>query len=403
MTTRAPSIVWAYAALAVAFLAANALKWPYGEGLRYPTLLFERVPAQNLAGLVPKGLPLLDQGRLKRSLSRLPAVRLGREVGNSLRIAGGQTLDWVTWGGNETPMLFSDIEFWVSRGLTADREAQIDLVAGSISKYSRRLQKDGWTMVLVPVPTKIGTHRELVRWPLQGPGSLSVAEIREDRSDEVYGHLVARLAEQGVALVNLQAAFRESVARDPRRLLFPPSDSHWSGDGILVAASETARQIARVSLVHARTLAAPTFHEFDYVGDFARAFDPWEGFLSRLRPVWKFRERLLSADAGRAYAHPANPTALIAAVGTSYTGQYTSIPMPVGFAAQIGLHLENAQVQSRALAGKGSFQAFQVFWEERATIAREFETRYGQGHPRIVVWEFPLRDISIIGNPDLPD
>ena len=403
MTLRAPSIVWAYAALAAAFLVANALKWPYGEGLRYPTLLFERVPAQDLGGLVPKGLPQLDQARLKRSMARLPAVRLGREVGNSLRIAGGQTLDWAIWGGGETPMLFMVAEFWVSRGLTADRETQIDLVAALIGKYSRRLQKDGWTMVLVPVPTKVGTHRELARWPLQGPGLLSVAEIREDRSDQVYGHLVARLAEQGVALVDLQAAFRESVARDPRRFLFPPSDSHWSGDGILVAASETARQIARISPVHARTLVAPAFHEFDYVGDFARAFDPWEGFLSRLRPVWKFRERLLSADAGRGYVDPANPTALVVAVGTSYTGQYTSIPMPVGFAAQIGLHLENAQVQSRPRAGKGSFEAFQVFWGERATIAREFETRYGQGYPRIVVWEFPLRDIAVIENRDLPD
>ena len=399
MALRAPSIVWAYAALTAAFLAINALKWPYGEGLRHPTILFERIPAQELGGLVPGGLPQLQQARLKRSLSRMPAVRLGREVGNSLRVAGGQTLDWAIWGGREPLMLFGNVELWVSRGLTSESRAEISRASAAIGAYRRRLESEGWTMVVVPVPTKLGIHRELARWPVQGPGLLSRSEIAEDRSDTVYGFLRERLAAEGVPHVDLQSAYRASLVREPARLPFVPGDSHWSGDGIRLAAAETARVIADVSKVAAREPVAPTFHEFDHVGDIAKAFDPWRGFVSRLRPVWHYRERLLNGEAGRGYPYPDRPTALVAAVGTSYTGQYTWIPQPVGFAGQLGLHLANAEVQSRAAAGKGSFHAFQLFWEGRREIAHAFEAKHGPGHARIVVWEFPVRDIANIGHP----
>ncbi|KZC24510.1 hypothetical protein RHOFW104T7_08400 [Rhodanobacter thiooxydans] len=90
---------------------------------------------------------------------------------------------------------------------------------------------------------------------------------------------------------------------------------------------------------------------------------------------------------------------LVVAVGTSYTGQYTwMINQPVGFAWQLGLHLQNVEVQNRPIAGHGSFAAFKQFWQQRHEISDEFAKHNGPGKPKVVVLEFPIRDVQgIIG------
>jgi hypothetical protein len=393
------SVVWAYALVVAAFLGLAALRMPYGEGLRYPTLLFTRVAG---ADGTPAPLWQLDHERLRRSVQRISAVRLGRESGNSLRVAGGQVLEWMVWGGREPLMLFPDSELPSSRGLNAELAPVLDGAAGVIAAYQRALGREGWKVVILLVPTKLGIYAELCEWPVREPGLLSRAPLARDRSGEVYDYVLARLAKEGVTAVDLRAIYRKAAADPSSPLVYVPTDSHWSGEGIRLAAAGTARAIAASSAVRAREPVDPTYHEFDYVGDLGRAFDPLPAFTSRLSRVWTYRERLMNGERGRGYVYPAKTAQLVVAVGTSYSGQYSWLQQPVAFPSQLGLHLDNVEVQNHAAAGQGSFYAMKTFWEGRQAIAANFRARHGEIEEKVVVWEFPIRDIHNLSRAPLP-
>jgi hypothetical protein len=396
MKLRAPPVTLAYVALTLVFLALAWTRQPYGEGLRFPSLVFVRDPAQSLGGLVPGGLWQLDQARLRSSIARIWPVRLARETGNSIRLAAGQTVEWIVWGGREPLMLFPNIDLWVSRGLTPPVEDELRRAAAIIAEMRTRLQAEGWSLIVVPVPVKLGIHRELSHWPVRESSLVSRDPILEDRSDEFYGFFIDALARRHVDSVDLQTLYRDELKRRPGAILYVPSDSHWSGDGIRLAAEATAHAIASHTPIRERMPVNPTFYEFDYVGDLAKAFDPLPRFTSRLEPAWIFHERLMNGESGRGYVYAQKPTALVVAVGTSYTGQYTWIDQPVSFAWQLGLHLHDTEVQSRPMPGKGSFYAFDQFWKQRNQISRDFASRNGERQPKVVVWEFPIRDVRSI-------
>src|SRR5262249_51239133 len=124
-----------------------------------------------------------------------------------------------------------------------------------------------------------------------------------------------------------------------------------------------------------------------------KAFDVAPILTTWLDPIWIFPDRLMNGEAGKGYVYAKNPDGLVVVVGTSYTGQYTWIPEPVGFTWQIGLHMQNVEIQNRPVAGLGSFYAFDQFMAQRQAIAADFVTRNGD-LPRVLVWEFPIRDIE---------
>jgi hypothetical protein len=395
---RSISVVWAYALVVAVFLAFAALRLPYGEGLRFPTLIFTRAAGTDSASAL---LWQLDHERLRRSIQRIAPVRMGRETGNSLRVAGGQVVEWVVWGGREPLMLFPTQDLWISRGLDPPLEARLDRAAGVIGAYRRALEREGWKLVVLPIPTKLGIYPELSEWPIREPGLLTREPLHEDRSGEVYQYLLARLVNEGIAAVDLRAAYR-AAAGATKPLLYVPGDSHWTGEGIRVAAQATAQVIAAQSGLRAREPVEPTYYELDFVGDLAQAFDPLPAFTSRLAPVWTFRERLMNGERGRGYVHAHRATQLVAAVGTSYTGRYTWLPEPVGFPLQLGLYLDKVEVQNHAAAGQGSFRAMEQFWSRRHDIADDFRARNGTLAEKVVVWEFPLRDVRDIIDARVP-
>jgi hypothetical protein len=292
--------------------------------------------------------------------------------------------------------LFPNIELWISAGLTPKLEADLSRAAAIIAGFDRRLRHEGWSLVVVPVPPKLGVHRELARWPVRERDLMSDAPIAADRSDEVYGYFIEALRRETVGTVDLQRHYRDEIRRRPSELLYVPGDSHWTGEGIRIAAEATAIQIASQSPVMARKPVDPTYHEFDHEADMAKAFDVLQRFPTWLAPVMKFRERLMNGEAGKGYVYPAKPSSLVVVVGTSYTGQYTWVPQPVGFVPTLGLHLRDARLLNRATAGKGSFYSFELFWSQRHELAAEFAAGHGASLPRIVVWEFPLRDMQNI-------
>jgi hypothetical protein len=396
-----PPVSVAYLMLTIAFVTASWLQLPYRDGSKVPEFDLHRAEAQQLGGLAPAGLWQLDYPRLQSSINRLSSIRLLRELGNSARVALGQRVEWIVWGGKKPLMLFPAIDLWVSRGLTPNVESDLSKAAMTIAGFRKRLAIEGWTLVVLPVPTKIGTHRELTNWPVLDANLLSRDPILKDRSDEVYGYLHDQLKQDGVTVVDLEGTYRNALTGNPNLLLYATNDSHWSGAGIDLAAKVTAEAIASASPMRARLPEHPTYVHIEHIGDLVKASDPKPSLATWLRPVWVFHDKLVNGEEGRGYVYPKAPMGLVVAVGTSYSGQYTWMTnQPVGFAWQLGLHLQNVEVQNRPIAGHGSFVAFKRFWQQRHEISDEFAKQYGPGKPKVVVLEFPIRDVQGIIDAD---
>ncbi len=387
----------AYLVVCTLFAGTNAVVGTGGNVRSRHFVEFQRNPAQTVGGLVPNGLWQPDYVQLKRHVSLLSSIKFLRELGDSVRLALGQSPDWVFWGGHDTKALFLTGELWVSRGLDSRIENEVERIATVIGRYNNQLEHDGWKLVIVPVPTKLGIHHDWARWPVGGADLLNRDPVMRDRSDEVYQAFRSALDGQGVTSVDLLKVYRGALAQNPGTILYPPSESHWSGVGIRLAAAATAHAISTSSLLKERSLNHPTFYTDPHIGDLAEAFDPLPWLTTRLRSIWVYRDQLLDGEEGRGYPESVNPAGLVVVLGTSYTGQYTWIPRPVGFTWQLGLHLDNVEIQNRPMAGQGSFKSFEYFWGHRKEIADDFIRREGGGKVKVVVWEMPIRDIPSIG------
>jgi hypothetical protein len=391
---RKPSVTWAYMLLVAAFLGCAAFQVPY-EGPRHPSLEVVRVPTQPLLGLVPQGLPRLDLPKVRSSVLRMPPVRLMRQAGNSVRATGGQVLEWVVWGGRDPLMLFSSAEIWVCAGLDPRQERELAAIADRVARYRARLAEEGWTLVVVPVPAKLGIHRDLATWPVREAGLVTRTESPNDRSDEVHGYFVTALRARGVAAVDLLSFYRAEIAGRPTALLYPSGDTHWSGEGLRIAAEATVKEIARLTTLRARELKSPSHEEIEFVPDLVLAFDLLPGFPARLAPIHRARERVITREAGRPYQPPVKPEGLVMTLGTSYSyyyGGYTA--NPAAFPWQLGLRLQDAEVRQEAWSG--SLGAFQSFWRQREQLSANFVSRAGAMAPKVVVWEFPIANVRAV-------
>ena len=202
MNLRFPSVVWAYLAFVLFFTSANLLDWPY-DGPSVPKISLKRNPDQTLAGLLPNGLKQINHASLKSSVNRLSTVRIVREFGNSLRLFMGQRVKWIIWGRGVPLMLFGTIELPVARGVNPLVEQQLTRVADIIAGYGGQLCAEGWRLVVMPVPTKLGIHREHVDWPIYDFHLVSCRPIKKDRSEEFYAFFLERLAERKIPTVDL--------------------------------------------------------------------------------------------------------------------------------------------------------------------------------------------------------
>ncbi len=396
MLRRLPIVL--YALLPLLFVGGNLL-WRTAPGttaVRWPVL--HRTPA----AAAPEGAPIivrLDLPALKQSINRLPSVALLRETGNSLRLAGGQKLSWCIWG-NTTPLtLFHKVELWVSEGLTPVNLERVDGALATISKYHTILQREGWILVVVPVPSKLSIYSDRYIWPCLETDPLTRRPIERDRADEVYDRLVGQLQAEHIPVIDVRALFRAERLAHPDALLYPPGETHWSGHGLKITADATAELVSSLSGVHRRQIT-PRYLEVEEVADMAKGFDPLPQWPSRLQPVYRYKDRLVSGDVTAGFQYAQNPTSLMFVAGTSYSGQFVwHVGEPVGFAWAIGGQLEECEFYNGAQAGHGSYAAFETFLAEREGKAADFSRRRNlRDFPKIVVWEFPIRDLAALVN-----
>lgn len=98
----------------------------------------------------------------------------------------------------------------------------------AITKYHDELKALGVELLLVPVPPKAAIYPERF---VAGVDAASVPSL---------AGFFTKLTDQGVQIVDLEAAFKRAKAAAPDKLLYCATDSHWSPYGAQLAASLVA-------------------------------------------------------------------------------------------------------------------------------------------------------------------
>jgi len=388
-------LVLAYAALPVAFLAGNILSHGVGAS---PVVRWPQLQWAVKSGGAPVGR--LDVSQARQSVNRLSSFAFMRQAGNSARISFGQQLSWCIWGDRKPTMLFPIGELWVSEGMQVPETRQrVTDALNTIRRHHTQLRQEGWTLVVLPVPTKLSIYADHCSWPRMDKNLLTRQPVASDRGDEVYGALVAGLNSDGIPVVDLQTLYREHRTAHPEEWLYPPGETHWSGIGLKIAADAAAARIAALAGISRRTFR-PSYLEVEEVADLCAGYNPLPQWLSRLAPMYNYRDRVVNGGDGLGFIYAQNPTSLLVLAGTSYSGQFTwHIGQPVGLAWTLGMQLEECEFHNGAQAGHGSFAAFAQFLAERHDKAADFARRRNlQQFPKIVVWEFPIRDLAALAN-----
>ena len=391
-------IVLLYAALPVGFVFTNwAMQSDSDHPSPWPT--FKVTQTRDAEG--KHAVPVLDLHAMKQSINRMPAVTLLRQTGNSLRLFGGQQLSWSIWGTGPEPVLFHSVELWVSEGLASDINRQrVDGAAATVVKYSRILREEGWTILVVPVPTKLSIYPDLVEWPNLEKDPLTRQPIVRDLGDEVYDRFLDHLHEAAIPFLDLRQVYRGYRERNPDApLLYPAAETHWSGLGLKLAADATAEKVSDLSGIQRRTIE-PRYLEIEQVADLAKGYDLLPAWTNRLDGVHQFKDRLVNGDVTRGFIYPSAPDSLMVVVGTSYSGQFTWFKgEPVGFAWVVGGQLIECEFHNGAEAGQGSFVPFASFLQKRHQKVKDFKARRNlKEFPKIIVWEFPIRDLASLVN-----
>ena len=356
------------------------------------------LPAFELRRNVPSGTAQLDTTSLLRSIQHMSGVAYIRRLGNSIRLHLRHELPWVIKGQGKNMMLFIMGEVWAARGITPQTEFLGTWFAERIALKRDQLRQKGWHLILLPVPSKLSIYHHYLSWPIEDETPGVNKPVATDRTDELANLMFASLEAHQIAAVDLRMSFRSWISKHQAPpFLYPPGESHWSGDGIALAATLMADYLADHFALR-RYQGEFTYLSYRNPNDMANAFDVFPSLAGSFKQLLFYDDKLIVDR-----PHTANrrtqrsPQALIVVAGTSYSGQYwgTVAPHRGDFPWVLQLHLENVEVQNRATAGQGSYEGFEVFQKEADSIAAEFEMRNTlsqNDYKRIVIWEFPFRD-----------
>jgi hypothetical protein len=374
-----------------------------------PFILYALLPVMFVAGNLTLG-PLLDGqnfhlpnlAEARRSMSQAPTWSLMRKTGNSIRVSLGQRLGWTIWGDTQPAMLFFNGELWASDGLRPpSNRVLVEKSIATITKYDQIARHDGWTVLIVPVPTKLSIYRDQIRWPLLEKNPLTRTPIDNDRADEIYDALLGGLREHHVATVDLRSVYRKYRSEHPGNLLFPLGESHWSGTGLRLATDATATHVAAITGIE-RSTFAPKYLDVEEVADLASAHDPLPAWLGPLAPMYKYDDRLIDGrqNPNDGLGNSRKPSLLVVA-GTSYSAHFflTHKDERVGFAKQLEDQLEACNVVDISVAGQGAFAPFEHFLQLAGSIESGFVAQHGlEPSSKVLVWEFPIRDLSFLAD-----
>lgn len=132
------------------------------------------------------------------------------------------------------------IEPWPPK--TVSGEGQGDPLP-AILDFRDQLRARGIGLLVVPVPGKASVYPEMLTQRVPAPGQPLAGHTRK---------IIAQLEEAGVAVVDLFKVFdRAKRGEEPggKTKYYLPQDTHWSPEGMRLAAEATARKLLELGLV----------------------------------------------------------------------------------------------------------------------------------------------------------
>jgi alginate O-acetyltransferase complex protein AlgJ len=300
-----------------------------------------------------------------------PVKRLGVNLWAAIDYAFlGEGLPGVVIGRKN--WLYTDEEFNVG----SDSELNISSNLALIARVRRKLASENVMLVLGLVPTKARIYPEFL------------ARRKPARTyDHLYDELLASAGAEGIPTADL----RDTLIHGKRsQLTYFRTDTHWTPWGAELAATEIARVVRDIGLLHSPGPMYATHMETvrRYRGDLL-GFLPLEPFFADLLPpqenisVMKTEMAASQSDAPHSSASELFGDAAvpdIVLIGTSYSANTRW-----NFAGYLKESL-GEDIANFAREGTGPF---------RPMVAYLRSEDFRHKHPRLVIWEIPERALVV--------
>jgi alginate biosynthesis protein AlgX len=255
------------------------------------------------------------------------------------------------------------------------QHAFTDQTVEHLAEMAKALEKNGTTLIYVPLPTKSQVLPELV------PARASLYGFDAGIATEIYDDVVRRLKERGVAAVDIATPMRNNNRNGFGEYSFFEADFHWTAHGADVAAKAIGEALK----------ALPAYGDVTPVRFDMKEVPPPEEFSSMRELLQKhcvshvptvtahtyetIRVEDPTAEAGSMDIFGSSDEATIALIGTSYSDKPIS-----NFSGYIE-HWTGVPVENYSISGGNQFGSIISY-----ITSREFQER----RPRFLIWENPI-------------
>ena len=244
-----------------------------------------------------------------------------------------------------------------------------------LAEMAKALEKNGTTLIYVPIPTKSQVLPELV------PERAALYGFDAGIATEIYDDVVRRLNEKGVAAVDIATPMRENNRNGFGEYSFFQADFHWTAHGADVAANAIADRLKTLPAYgdvtpvrfDMKEVAPPT--EYSSMRELLQ-----KHCLSHVPTVTAHTYEAIRAEdeaarSGSMDIFGSGGEATIALVGTSYSDKPIS-----NFAGYLENHA-GIPVDNYSISGGNQFGAILSY-----ITSREFQEQ----RPRFLIWENPI-------------
>ena len=246
-------------------------------------------------------------------------------------------------------------------------------VISAIQSFRERLADRGIELMVVIAPNKASVYPEMLARRSQ--------RVTQPANPDTLT-IISELTRAGVELVNLFDVFsQERAASSDRTQYYLSQDSHWSAEGVTLAAKAVAKRIQELGWVEkteAKYELRPTvikrhgdILEMMQMPQVKRLFEPEQVYCIKV----------FDADTDQAYTD--NPDSPVLVLGDSFLRIYQSDePGSAGFIAHLAAEL-GFDLASIVSDGGASTLVRQELYRRSALLVNK----------KLVIWEFVERDI----------
>jgi alginate biosynthesis protein AlgX len=254
------------------------------------------------------------------------------------------------------------------------QHAFTDQTVDNLAAMAKALEKNGTTLLYVPLPTKSQVLPDLV------PARASLYGFDATIAAEIYDDVVRRLEAKGVAAVDIATPMRMSGRNQFGEYPFFQADFHWTAHGSGTAAQAVADKIKTLPAYEGIKPVGFTMQEVKPEPEYSSMRELLQKHcLNHLPAVtahaYEAVREEATAEAGSMDIFGGGDEATIALIGTSYSDK------PISNFAGYLEHWSGIPVDNYSISGGNQFGSILSY-----ITSREFQEQ----RPRFMIWENPI-------------